>query len=172
MDRASQVLAQGVPPGVPSSYYALADHGNKAQGQQYLTPWEEDVVVKFLLQMSNLGQSIRIKLLLFIDPLWYHCPPPAKTNYQYHSITDFPVLIWSNDCRSYNSADMAKEMHRILSDDGVVLHDPGGIGKTSLLRRGAGGPRRKKSHVNIAYATRSTHYELQNPSYLLKRVII
>ncbi|KFZ13414.1 hypothetical protein V501_03718 [Pseudogymnoascus sp. VKM F-4519 (FW-2642)] len=28
MDRASQVLAQGVPPGVPDSYRALADHGN------------------------------------------------------------------------------------------------------------------------------------------------
>jgi len=27
MDRASQVLAQGVPPGVPKSYRALADHG-------------------------------------------------------------------------------------------------------------------------------------------------
>jgi hypothetical protein len=28
MDRASQVLAQGVPPGMPDSYRALADHGN------------------------------------------------------------------------------------------------------------------------------------------------
>jgi hypothetical protein len=28
MDRARQVLAQGVPPGVPKSYRALADHGN------------------------------------------------------------------------------------------------------------------------------------------------
>ena len=76
MDRASQVLAQGVPHGVPNSYRALADHGNvprstlhhhargrrsieeKAQSQQYLTPWEEDVVVTFLLQMSDLGQPI------------------------------------------------------------------------------------------------------------------
>jgi hypothetical protein len=57
-------LAQGVPPGVPESYRALADYGNvprstlhhrargrpsidaKAQGQQYLEPCEEDVVVK------------------------------------------------------------------------------------------------------------------------------
>jgi hypothetical protein len=30
----------------------------KAQSQQYLTPWEEDVVVKFELQMSDLGQPI------------------------------------------------------------------------------------------------------------------
>jgi hypothetical protein len=66
MDRASQVLAQGVPPGVPRSYRAFADHGNvphstlhhrargrrsmeeKAQSQQYLTPWEEDVLIKYL----------------------------------------------------------------------------------------------------------------------------
>jgi hypothetical protein len=56
IDKASQVLAQGVPPGVSNSYRALADHSNiprytlyhrahgrrsieeKAQGQQYLTP--------------------------------------------------------------------------------------------------------------------------------------
>jgi hypothetical protein len=82
MDRASQVLAQGVPPSVPKSYHALADHyGNisystlyhrdrgrpsreaKAQGQQYLTPWEEDVLVKYLLQMSDLGQSVRMKFI-------------------------------------------------------------------------------------------------------------
>jgi hypothetical protein len=59
MDRASQALAQGVPPGVPKLYRALADHGNvprsilhyrargrpsieaKAQGQHYLKPYEE-----------------------------------------------------------------------------------------------------------------------------------
>jgi hypothetical protein len=81
MDRASQVLAQGVPLGVPKSYRALADHGNvscstlhhrargrpsieaKAQGQQYLRPYEEDVVVKSLLQMSDLGQPIRINFI-------------------------------------------------------------------------------------------------------------
>ena len=68
MDRASQVLAQGVPPSVPKSYRALADHhGNvshstlyhrargrpsreeKAQGQQYLKLYEEEVIVKYLL---------------------------------------------------------------------------------------------------------------------------
>ena len=62
MDRASQVLAQDVLHGVLNSYRALVDHGNvprstlhrargrrsiedKAQSQQYLTPWEEYVVV-------------------------------------------------------------------------------------------------------------------------------
>jgi len=84
MDKASQVLAQCVPPGVPRSYRALADHGivphttlyhrdrgrpsveDKARGQQYLKPYEEDVVVKYLLQMSDLGQSIRMKFIPFI----------------------------------------------------------------------------------------------------------
>jgi hypothetical protein len=84
MDRASQVLAQGIPPGVPNSYRALADHGNvscstlyyracrrrlreeKAQSQQYLTLLEEDVVVTFLLQMSDLGQLIQMKFIFLI----------------------------------------------------------------------------------------------------------
>lgn len=81
MDKASQALAQGVPPGVPSSYRALADHSHvarstlhhrargrrsieeKAKSQQYLTPWEEDVVVKFMRQMALLGQPIRMKFI-------------------------------------------------------------------------------------------------------------
>jgi hypothetical protein len=87
MDRASQVLAPGVPPGVPKSYRALADHhGNvshstlhhrargrpsreeKAQGQQYLKPYEEEVIVKYLLKMSDLGYPIRMK---FVPSLAY-----------------------------------------------------------------------------------------------------
>lgn len=81
MDRASQVLARGVPPGVPTSYRALADHGDvprstlhhrargrrskeaKDQDQRYFKPYEEDVVVKFLVQMSDLGQPIRMKFV-------------------------------------------------------------------------------------------------------------
>ncbi len=62
---ASQVLAQGLPPGVPESYRALADYARstvhyrargrpsieaKAQGQQYFEPYEEAVVVKYLLR--------------------------------------------------------------------------------------------------------------------------
>jgi hypothetical protein len=78
MDRASQVLAQGV----PTSYRALADHhGNvsystlhyhtrgqpsreeKAQGQQYLKPYEEEVIVKYLLKISNLEYPIQMKFI-------------------------------------------------------------------------------------------------------------
>ena len=82
MDRASQVLAQGVPPSVPKSYRALADHhGNisystlyhrargrpsreeKAQEQQYLRPYEEEVIVKYLLQMADLSYLIQMKFI-------------------------------------------------------------------------------------------------------------
>ncbi|KAK1914293.1 hypothetical protein P3342_007539 [Pyrenophora teres f. teres] len=51
MDKARQVLAQGVPP------------GDKAQSQQYLTPWEESALVKFILQMLDLGRPVRIKYI-------------------------------------------------------------------------------------------------------------
>ncbi|KAK4907945.1 hypothetical protein LTR49_023094 [Elasticomyces elasticus] len=79
MDKASQVLAQGDPDGVPKSYRAFADHGgvpratlhhracgrpsikSKAQSQQYLAPFEEKATVEFILQMSELGTPVRIK---------------------------------------------------------------------------------------------------------------
>lgn len=82
MDRASQVLAQGAPHGVPNSYRALADyHGDighttlyyranrrqsleaKALRQHYLNPYETRAVIQFLLQMSNVGQPVRIKYI-------------------------------------------------------------------------------------------------------------
>lgn len=104
MDRASQVLARGVPPGVPQSYRALADHGEvpratlhhrargrrlmteKAQSQQYLTPAEEKAVVDFLLQMSSLGQPVQMKHIPTIafsatrhrDPSSQPSKPPGK----------------------------------------------------------------------------------------------
>ncbi|EMR88324.1 hypothetical protein BcDW1_3031 [Botrytis cinerea BcDW1] len=96
MDKASQVLIRGVPPGVPRSYRALADHGNvphstlhhrargrpsieeKARGQQYLKPYEEDVVVKYLLHMSDLGQPIRMKFIPFIAFRVTHHRPPTN----------------------------------------------------------------------------------------------
>src|SRR5436853_7753295 len=78
-DRASQVLAQGVPSGVPKSYRALADHGGvprstlhyrahgrrsieqQAESQQYLTSSEQNAVVKLLLQMPDHGHHVVIK---------------------------------------------------------------------------------------------------------------
>ena len=79
MDEASQALAQGVPPGVRRSFRALAEHSGvarttlqhrarnrpsmkeKAQRQQYLYPWEEKALVKFIVQQDALGRPIRMK---------------------------------------------------------------------------------------------------------------
>ena len=76
MDRASQVLVKGLPSDMPRTYTALAEKGDvplstlhhrahrrrskeqKAQSQQYLTPSEEKVLVKSLLQMSDLGSPV------------------------------------------------------------------------------------------------------------------
>jgi hypothetical protein len=98
MDRASQVLAQGAPPGVPHSYRALADHGDvphttlyhrahgrrsmkeKAQSQEYLNPCEVKAVIEFLLQMANLGQPVRIK----------HIPSIAFSATRHRPLSDRP----------------------------------------------------------------------------------
>ncbi|KAF2264638.1 hypothetical protein CC78DRAFT_616558 [Lojkania enalia] len=90
MDTPSRVLAQGVPPDVPLSYRALADHSEvpcstlhhrahgrrsmeeKTQSQQYLTAWEEEALVKFHPHMSDLGHPVRIK---FISLLVYRLTP-------------------------------------------------------------------------------------------------
>jgi hypothetical protein len=84
MDKASRVLAQPVPLSLSKSYCACADCDRvphttlhyrargrrsieeKAQSQQYLAPYEEDGPVHFLLQMSDLGQSARIKYIRFL----------------------------------------------------------------------------------------------------------
>jgi hypothetical protein len=78
MDRARQVLAEGVPEGISNTYSVLAAHGEvslstlhhrargrrsreaKAQSQQYLTPCEENAVVEFLLYMTSLGTRLNI----------------------------------------------------------------------------------------------------------------
>jgi hypothetical protein len=78
-DRASQVLAEGIPPGMPKSFRALAEHGDvprttlqhrargrrsveeKAQSQHYLYPWEAKALVKFLVHQDALGRSVQIK---------------------------------------------------------------------------------------------------------------
>jgi hypothetical protein len=84
IDKASRVLAQPVLLGLSNSYRARADRGEvphttlhhracgrrsmeeKAQSQQYLTPHEEDALVHFLLQLSDLGQPVRIKFIRFL----------------------------------------------------------------------------------------------------------
>jgi hypothetical protein len=84
MDKASRVLAQPVPPSLSESYRARADCGGvshttlhycvrgrcsieiKAQSQQYLALYEEDALVHFLLQLSDLGQPVRIKHIRFL----------------------------------------------------------------------------------------------------------
>jgi hypothetical protein len=81
MDRASQVLAEGLPAGEPLTYVALSEWGNvarstlyhsargrrskedKARSQQYLTPSEEKAFVKYLLQLSDHGYPVRMKHL-------------------------------------------------------------------------------------------------------------
>ena len=81
MDQASQVLALDVPSGVCRSLRALADQSNvtritlqhcgheqrsieeKARSQYYLHPWEESVLVKFLVRQDTLGRPVRIKYL-------------------------------------------------------------------------------------------------------------
>jgi hypothetical protein len=95
MDKARQVLARGVPPGVRRSYRTLADHGgvarstlhrrdhdgpsdkDKADSQLYLKPWEESALVKFILHMSDLGQPVRIKYIPALAFVATRARPPA-----------------------------------------------------------------------------------------------
>jgi hypothetical protein len=81
MDKASQVLAQALPSGIPESYRAIADqsglprftlyhraHGRrsiklKAGSQQYLTSAEEKAAIGFILQMSDLRTPVQIKYI-------------------------------------------------------------------------------------------------------------
>lgn len=78
-DRASQVLAQERPAGVPNSLRALADYADvprttlqhrargrrsleaKAASQHYLRAAEEKALVNYLIQQDALGFSVRIK---------------------------------------------------------------------------------------------------------------
>jgi hypothetical protein len=84
IDKASRALVQPVPPSLSDSYRARADRSGvphttlhhrargrrsieeKAQSQQYLAPYEEDALVRFLLQLSDLGQPVRIKYIRFL----------------------------------------------------------------------------------------------------------
>ena len=81
MDRASQVLAQSPPSGVPRTWATLSERSGvplttlyyrahkrqsikqKAQGQQYLAPEEEKALIIFLLLISDFGQPVRVKYI-------------------------------------------------------------------------------------------------------------
>ncbi|KAH8704341.1 hypothetical protein GQ44DRAFT_555900, partial [Phaeosphaeriaceae sp. PMI808] len=76
-------VGRGIPPTVPRSYRALVDQSGsieaKSQGQQYLTPSEEQAVVDFVLHMSVLGYPVRIKHLPFIAfSATRHRPAPDR----------------------------------------------------------------------------------------------
>jgi len=95
MDRASQVLAEGIPPSVRNTYRARAEHSKvarstlnyralgrrskeeKNQSQQYLTPCEKKTVVNFLLQMAEFGQPVRIN---HISSLVFNIARQRSTN--------------------------------------------------------------------------------------------
>lgn len=95
MDKARQVLARGVSPGVRRSYRTLEDHGgvarstlhrrdhggpskeDKAGSQLYLTPWEESALVKCILHLSDLGQPVRIKYIPSLTFVATRARPPA-----------------------------------------------------------------------------------------------
>jgi len=81
MDAASRALAEGLEPTEPRTYAALSKrhgvarttvwnraHGvpsieEKAKRQQYLTPFEEKALVKYLLRMSDNGYPVAVKYL-------------------------------------------------------------------------------------------------------------
>ncbi|ORY16168.1 hypothetical protein BCR34DRAFT_639957 [Clohesyomyces aquaticus] len=95
MDRASRVLAEGLPEGMPNTYAALAAHGDvplstlhhrargrrsreaKAKSQQYLYPYEENVLVEFLLHQSTLGRPVQIKHIASLAFSATRHQPPA-----------------------------------------------------------------------------------------------
>ena len=95
MDKASQALALDLPPGVPDTYNSRAEYGKvplstlyhrtrrrrsreeKAKSQQYLTPYEENAIVQFLLQMKELGQPVRMKYIASIAFSATRQRPPA-----------------------------------------------------------------------------------------------
>ena len=150
MDGASQALALGVPPGVPKSFRALADyrgvarttlqHRNrgrqsleeKAQNQQYLHPWEEKAIAKFVARQDALGRPIRIKYLGSIAfslarrraPANRLCKPPGK-NWPQSFYKRHPDLKASKaaalDWNRYDIYDKVVHWFEVI---GKVLQDP------------------------------------------------
>jgi len=95
MDKASQELARSVPEGLSKSFRARAERSDvprttlqhrargrpskekKDEGQRYLYPWEENALVRFIVQQDALGRSIRMKYLRSIAFSLASQRPPA-----------------------------------------------------------------------------------------------
>ena len=126
MDRASQVLARGVPPGLPQSYRALADHGRvprstlharahdrqsmqkKAERQQYLTPSEDKALVDYFLHMANMGYPVRMK----------HVPDIAFRATQHRSASERPPKPpGKNWAKSFEGRHPELQARRVMSMD-------------------------------------------------------
>jgi hypothetical protein len=124
MDRASRALAQPVPHGVRNTYRGREEHfqvprstlhdrkngrpsiKKKAQDQQYLTPCEEKAIVKFILQMAEFGEDVRIK----------HLPSLAFTVARQRTTNiplDAPCKDWPQGFKKRNPELVAKRKHAL-----------------------------------------------------------
>jgi len=84
MERASWVLVEGLSPSKPRTYRAVNNHSgvrrptihycaygqqlieSRGQIQKYLTPYEEKVMVKFILHKFSLGNPVQIAHLILV----------------------------------------------------------------------------------------------------------
>ena len=150
-DRASEVIAEGLPLGIPKSFRALADYGDvlrttlqhrargrkslqeKARGQQYLSVSEEKAVVNFLLRQDSFGRPVRIKFIPSIAfaiasqrsvPLRPHNPPGKNWTALFRK-RHADVLKASKsramDWERYNIYDKVVQWFDVI---GKVIHDP------------------------------------------------
>ena len=168
MNRASQVLTQDVPFGVPNLYRALADHGGvphstlhhracerrsleqKAKSQQYLTPWEEKALIKFLLQMSDFEQPVRIRFvpsLAFVvthqRPLSHRPLKPSGRNWAKALEKRHPIiqarrvrpLDWNrHEQNTYNKiVHWSEVIGKILQDPTVMTENVYNIDETEVM---------------------------------------
>jgi hypothetical protein len=168
MGKARQVLALGVPPGVRRSYRALADHGSvshttlyhralgqpsmkdKAQSQQYLTPWEESALIKFILQMSDLGQPVRIKYISSLAFVATHArsptdrphKPPGKSwakAFEKHHPDTTARQVMALDWNCYEKNIAGKMTHwfemigRVLGDPAILAENLYNMDETEIM---------------------------------------
>src|SRR5262249_24290333 len=133
----------------------------KAESQQYLTRWEENAVVKFLLQMTDLGQPVRIKYIPQIAfsvtrqrPTTDRPPKPPRRNWAKAFENRHPELkarrVKALDWNRHERNTYEKITHwfevigRVLQDPAIQLHDlilrvcgEGSVGFACSARGGA-----------------------------------